>query len=371
MLAKPTPSIIHHFSNIKDPRVNRQKKHRLQDIFFISICATICGADNWVAIEQFGLAKEAWFTELLGLEHGIPSHDTFGEVYGAIDTEQFSVCFSRWVADLANITEGEVIAIDGKCLRRSIDKASKKAAIYMVSAWAQHNNLVLGQVKVDDKSNEITAIPKLLSMLDIAGAVITIDAMGCQKKIAEQIKQQGGDYVFSLKGNQGNLHDDVKTFFTSPLSPVVASVSYEGEHGRIETRSIRATADIAWLQERHDWKSLQSIIAVTAKRETDHKVTEETRYFISSLDANDPIRLERVVRAHWSIENNLHWVLDIAFDEDCNRTRKGHSAANLAVIRHIALNLIKTEKTSKVGIKIKRLKAGWDNDYLLRVIGII
>ena len=371
MIAKPTPSIIHHFSSIKDPGVNRQKKHQLQDIFFISICATICGADNWVAIEQFGLAKEAWFTELLGLEHGIPSHDTFGEVYAAIDTEQFSICFSRWVADLANITEGEVIAIDGKCLRRSIDKASKKAAIYMVSAWAQHNNLVLGQVKVDDKSNEITAIPKLLSRLDIAGAVITIDAMGCQKKIAEQIKQQGGDYVFSLKGNQGNLHDDVKTFFTSSLSPAVASVSYEGEHGRIETRSIRATADIAWLQERHDWKSLQSIIAVTAKREIDNKVTEEIRYFISSLDANDLERLERVVRAHWAIENNLHWVLDIAFDEDSNRTRKGHSAANLAVIRHIALNLIKAEKTSRVGIKIKRLKAGWDNEYLRRVIGII
>lgn len=371
MIAKPTPSIIHHFSSIKDPRVNRQKKHRLQDIFFISICATICGADNWVAIEQFGLAKEAWFTELLGLEHGIPSHDTFGEVYAAIDTEQFSVCFSRWVADLANITEGEVIAIDGKCLRRSLDKASKKAAIYMVSAWAQHNNLVLGQVKVDDKSNEITAIPKLLSRLDIAGAVITIDAMGCQKKIAEQIRQQGGDYVFSLKGNQGNLHDDVKTFFTSSLSPAVASVSYEGEHGRIETRSIRATADIAWLQEQHDWKSLQSIIAVTAKRETDNKMTEEIRYFISSLDANDLERLERVVRAHWAIENNLHWVLDIAFDEDSNRTRKGHSAANLAVIRHIALNLIKAEKTSKVGIKTKRLKAGWDNEYLRRVIGII
>lgn len=371
MIAKPTSSIIHHFSSIKDPRVNRQKKHQLQDIFFISICATLCGADNWVAIEQFGLAKEAWFTELLGLEHGIPSHDTFGEVYAAIDTEQFSVCFSRWVADLANITEGEVIAIDGKCLRRSIDKASKKAAIHMVSAWAQRNSLVLGQVKVDDKSNEITAIPKLLSRLDIAGAVITVDAMGCQKKIAEQIKQQGGDYVFSLKGNQGNLHDDVKTFFKSSLAPAVTSVSYEGAHGRIETRSIRATADIAWLQERHDWKSLRSIIAVTARRETDNKVTEEIRYFISSLDTNDPKRLERVVRAHWAIENNLHWVLDIAFDEDSNRTRKGHSAANLAVIRHIALNLIKAEKTSKVGVKIKRLKAGWDNDYLCRIIGII
>ncbi len=371
MIAKPTPSIIHHFSSIKDPRVNRQKKHQLQDIFFISICAVICGADNWVAIEEFGRAKEEWFTEVLGLKHGIPSHDTFGEVYAAIDTEHFSSCFSRWIADLAKLTEGEVIAIDGKCLRRSIDKASKKAAIYMVSAWAQQNNLVLGQVKVDDKSNEITAIPKLLSRLDIAGAVITIDAMGCQKKIAEQIKRQGGDYVFSLKGNQGNLHDDVKTFFTSSLSQLVTAVSYEGEHGRIETRSIRATADIAWLQERHNWDSLQSIIAVTAKREIGDKVTEETRYFISSLNANDPKRLERVVRAHWAIENNLHWVLDIAFDEDSNRARKGHSAANLAVIRHIALNLIKTEKTAKVGVKIKRLKAGWDNDYLLRVMGII
>ena len=371
MIAKPTPSIIHHFSSIEDPRVNRQKKHKLQDIFFISICAIICGADNWVAVEEFGQAKEKWFTELLGLEHGIPSHDTFGAVYAAIDTDHFSVCFSRWVADLANITEGEVIAIDGKCLRRSLDKASKKAAIYMVSAWAQQNKLVLGQVKVDDKSNEITVIPKLLSRLDIAGAVITIDAMGCQKKIAEQIKQQGGDYVFSLKGNQGNLHDDVKTFFTSSLSPAVAAVSYEGEHGRIETRRIRATADITWLQERHSWHGLQSIIAVTAKREIGDKVTEETRYFISSLDAHDPQRLERVVRAHWSIENNLHWVLDIAFDEDRNRTRKGHSDANLAVIRHIALNLIKAEKNSKVGVKIKRLKAGWDNNYLLRILGVI
>ena len=371
MIAKPTPSIIHHFSSIEDPRINRQKKHQLQDIFFISICAMICGADNWVAVEEFGLAKEQWFTELLGLAHGIPSHDTFGGVYAAIDSDHFSDCFSRWVADLANITAGEVIAIDGKCLRRSVDKASKKAAIHMVSAWAQQNNLVLGQVKVDDKSNEITAIPKLLARLDIAGAVITIDAMGCQKKIAEQIIRQGADYVFSLKGNQGNLHDDVKTFFTSSLSPAVASVSYEGDHGRIETRAIRATANIAWLQERHDWNSLQSIIAVTAKREIGDKVTEETRYFISSLDANDPKRLERVVRAHWAIENNLHWVLDIAFDEDSNRTRKGHSAANLAVIRHIALNLIKAERTAKVGVKIKRLKAGWDNDYLLRILGVI
>lgn len=368
---KPTASILHHFSTINDPRVNRQKKHQLQDIFFITLCAVICGADNWVAVEEFGKAKEAWFTEQLDLENGIPSHDTFGDVFAAIDTEQFSESFSKWVADLANLTDGEVIAIDGKCLRRSLDKASNKAAIYMVSAWAQQNSLVLGQVKVDEKSNEITAIPKLLSRLDIAGAVVTIDAMGCQRKIAKQIVLQGGDYVLSLKGNQGLLHEDVATYFTSSLSPAAAVVTYDGGHGRVETRAVRVTEDIAWLKENHAWSGLRSIVAVTATRESESKVTEETRYFVSSLTADNPEKLEHAVRAHWAIENNLHWVLDIAFDEDSNRTRKGHSAANLAVIRHIALNLIKQEKTSKVGVKTKRLKAGWDNDYLLRVIGII
>ena len=371
MTDKPTPSIIHHFSSIEDPRLDRQKKHKLQDIFFITLCAVICGADNWVAIEEFGKAKVDWFTELLSLQHGIPAHDTFGDVFAAIDSQQFSECFTNWVSDLANLTEGEVIAIDGKCLRRSIDRASKKSAIHMVSAWAQCNSLVLGQVKVDDKSNEITAIPKLLSRLDIAGTVITIDAMGCQKKIAQQIVQQDGDYVLSLKGNQGKLHEDVATYFTSSLSPEAAIVTVDGGHGRIETRVIRVADEITWLKERHAWVGLQSIIAVTATRESGSKVTEETRYFISSLSANNPAKLEHAVRAHWAIENNLHWVLDIAFDEDSNRTRKGHSAANLAIIRHIALNLIKKEKTSKVGVKTKRLKAGWNNDYLLRIIGVI
>lgn len=238
----------------------------------------ICGADNWVDIEEFGLAKQDWYTEQFGLINGIPSHDTFGAVFAAIDHDQFSACFSAWVADLSNMTKGEVIAIDGKCLRRSLDKASQKAAIHLVSAWAQQNSLVLGQVKVDAKSNEITAIPKLLERLDITGAIVTIDAMGCQKKIAEQIIRQGGDYVLSLKGNRGTLLDNVDAFFR-------------------------------------------------------------------------------------------HWVLDVAFDEDRNLTRKGHSAANLATIRHIALNLIKNEKSRKLGVKVKRLKAGWDKDYLLRVIG--
>jgi predicted transposase YbfD/YdcC len=369
MTAKPTASILQHFSSIKDPRVDRQKKHQLQDIFFITLCAVICGADNWVAIEEFAEAKKEWFVELLGLPNGIPSHDTFGNVFAAIDTEKFSACFSKWVTDLAKLTEGEVIAIDGKCLRRSIDKASGKAAIYMVSAWAQKNSLVLGQVKVAEKSNEITAIPVLLSRLDIAGAVVTMDAMGCQKKIAEHIIEKGADYILSLKGNQGCLHDDVTTYFESSLSPEVANISYDGGHGRIETRSIRVTDKIDWLKENHCWLGLRSIIAVTATRETKNNVTEETRYFISSMSADNPKQLEHAIRAHWAVENNLHWVLDMAFDEDSNRTRQGYSASNLAVIRHIALNLIKKEKTSKVGVKTKRLKAGWSNEYLLKILG--
>ena len=369
MKAQPTPSLLQHFSKIEDPRIARHKKHRLSDIFFIAICATICGADNWVAIETFGKAKKDWFTELLNLEHGIPSHDTFGNVFAAIDTQKFSEAFSGWVADLAQLTPGQVIAIDGKCLRGSIDRASGKAAIYMVSAWAHQNQLVLGQQKVDDKSNEITAIPKLLLQLDIAGAVITMDAMGCQTKIAAQIIQQGADYMLSLKGNQGELHEDVKTFFNSSLAPAIGNIDYDGEHGRIETRSVRAAMDIQWLQERHpQWEGLNSIIAITAKRELKSKTEEETRYFISSLDGADPKRLGNIVRAHWGVENNLHWVLDQAFDEDSHRARAGHSAANMAVMRHIALNLIKNEKTVKVGIKTKRLNAGWDNNYLLKIL---
>ena len=211
--------------------MDRQKKHQLQDILFITLCAVICGADNWVMVEQFGQAKKAWFTQPLGLEQGIPSHDTFGAVFSAIDSTVFAQCFSHWVADLVSLTDGQVIAIDGKSIRRSLDTASRKAAIRMVSAWAQNNRLVLGQVKVDDKSNEITAIPKLLKPLDLTAAVVTIDAMGCQRKIAEQIVEQGGDYVLSLKGNQGELHEDVRTWFDSaPTEPM--QVNIDGGHGR-------------------------------------------------------------------------------------------------------------------------------------------
>jgi predicted transposase YbfD/YdcC len=350
MKAKAIPSILQHFSDINDPRIDRQKKHLLPNIFFITICAVICGADDWATVEEFGRSNKEWFTEQLDLKHGIPSHDTFSRVYSLIDTQQFSECFSQWVSDIAQLSEGEVIAIDGKCLRGGIDRASNKAAIYMVSAWAQQNHLVLGQQKVDEKSN-------------------TIDAMGCQTKIAKQIIEQKADYVLSLKGNQGELHEDVITYFESDLSPEIGNENYDGGHSRIETRAIRATADIQWLKDRHpNWAGLKSIIAVTAKRELKNKTEEETRYFISSLDATNPKKLGNIVRSHWSIENNLHWVLDHAFDEDSHRARKGHSAANMAIIRHIALNLLKAEKSVKRGIKIKRLKAGWNKLYLLKVL---
>jgi predicted transposase YbfD/YdcC len=370
MNSTSTASIIQHFSSIPDPRIERGKRHELISIFFIAICAVICGANDWVAIETYGKAKKEWFDKVLNLENGIPSHDTFNNIFRVIDTQLFSECFSRWMADIATLSVGEVIAIDGKCLRRSLDTASKKSAIYRVSAWANTNQLVLGQQKVSDKSNEITAIPKLLNQLDIAGAVITMDAMGCQTKIAQKIIDKKGDYLLSLKGNQGTLHEDVKLYFDSQKTcPEVGHEHYDGGHGRFEKRAAFASSDIDWLKNSHpQWAGLTSIIAVTAERETKKKTTSETRYFISSLDATDPKRLGQIVRAHWGIENNLHWVLDYAFEEDNQRTRLGNSAANMAIFRHIALNLIKSDKKAKIGVKNRRLKAGWDDDYLLQIV---
>lgn len=372
----PSAAIIDHFSFIPDPRLNRKKEHKLSDIFFITICAVICGADGWVSVAQFGQAKEEWLTRVLGLKNGIPSHDTFGNVFAVIDTQLFSECFSRWVSDLIclgvgvdNVMPSDIISIDGKCLRGSVDSASKKAAIYMVGAWSQRNQLVLGQQKVDAKSNEITAIPKLLTQLNIAGAVVTMDAMGCQTNIAEQIIAFDADYLLSLKGNQGGLYEDVATLFESNLAPDISHIEYDGGHGRIETRCVRFSNDVDWLRERHPrWCSIHSIVAVTAERQQADKTTLETRYFISSLKNTNAERLGQIVRAHWGIENNLHWVLDYAFCEDAQRARRGYSASNMAVIRHLALNLLKTEQKLKVGIKNKRLRAGWDENYLLQVL---
>lgn len=364
-----TASILDHFSTVPDPRVDRCKKYKLTDIFFIALCATICGADGWVAIEMFGKAKEDWFTKILGLEHGIPSHDTFGNVFKAIDLEAFGRSFSNWVSDLVEITTGDIIAIDGKCLCGSGDRSSSKDAIYMVNAWSSKNSLVLGQQKVDAKSNEITAIPPLLESLILEGNVVTIDAMGCQTKIADAITAKGGDYFFSLKGNQGTLHKDTKYFFETAEDLDIGSIEYDGGHGRVETRIVRATSDITWIKEEHPhWKDLKSVVEITSKREIGDKISEETRYFITSLDATNPEKLGTIARSHWSIENGLHWVLDTAFNQDSLQNRKRNSDANLAILASTALNLLKQEKTAKVGIKNKRLKAGWDEKYLLKVL---
>jgi len=343
----PTANIMEHFSEIEDPR-RYNKRHLLHDIIVIAICAAICGADDWAAVEEFGRAKQSWLETFLELPHGIPSHDTFGRVFGLLDAEQFQECFIRWIEAVNEVTEGQIVPIDGKKLRRSHDKTLGKDAIHMVSAWATENSVVLGQIKVDDKSNEITAIPQLLDLLALSGCIVTIDAMGCQKEIARKIVvEKDADYVLALKGNQGSLFEDVKGLFDRAQESGFAGCDYhrteEKGHGRVEVRerwTSSAPEYLACIRNLEDWEGLQTVIMVRAEREEGDKKSAETRYYISSLDS-DARQALRAVRGHWEIENKVHWVLDIAFREDESRIRKGNGAQNFAVLRHIALNLLK------------------------------
>jgi len=366
-------TLVEQFAALPDPRVDRTKRHQLIDIVVIAVCAVICGAEGWEDIEMFGEVHQAWFETFLALPHGIPSHDTFRRVFARLEPEEFSGRFLAWVQEVAAMTRGEVIAIDGKTLRRSHDRAMGKAPIHMVSAWASANRMVLGQVKTDDKSNEITAIPELLRVLDLTGCIVTIDAMGCQREIATTILDQGADYVLALKGNQGTLHADVQLFFETAQAtgfkavPHTFAQTIDGDHGRIETRRCWATSDIGWLDPEGRWPGLTSIVLLEATREIGEHTTTDVRFFITTLPADAPTLLH-AVRSHWTIENSLHWVLDIAFREDESRIRKGHAPQNFAVLRHIALNLLKQDTTLKRGLKSKRLKAGWDHDYLLHIL---
>lgn len=368
-MEKSPLALVNYFSELPDPRIERRKLHRLTDILCITICAVICGAQHWTQIEDFGLAKEAWFKTFLRLEHGIPSHDTFGDFFAALDPEAFGICFIHWVEALAVHTAGDIISFDGKALRKSFDKASSKAAIHMVSAFSSANELVLGQLKINDKSNEITAVPKLLELLVLEGTIITTDALNCQKSIAEKIVDKGADYVLALKENHPNLYTDVALYFETHETHCQSSdKEVEKGHGRLETRRYWLTDKIDWLVQKSEWKGLKAIAMVESTREIQGKTSTERRYYLTSL-----INLEdfsRAARNHWHVENKLHWSLDVTFREDFSRVRQGHAAENFSTIRRIALNLLKQEKTSKRGIESKRLKAGWDHGYLLKVLKI-
>lgn len=372
-----TASLVKHFEGLADPRSGNAKAHIFLEILIIAILAVICGADGWSDVELFGKNKKDWLKTFLQLPKGIPSHDTFGRVFAKIKPEEFQKHFMEWVQAVEKLTAGQVIAVDGKKLRRSYDQQTGKAAIYMVSAWATQNQLVLGQTKVAEKSNEITAIPELLRLLDISGCIVTIDAIGTQTEITETIIEGGGDYLLAVKENQGHLFEDVQYLFEAldaaqglKSAPYQYARSVNKGHGRIETRECWATdreEHLALLRKHQQWKGLKSVVRIVSQRQIGETLEVQTRYFISSLPAEAKTIL-KVKRSHWKIENQLHWVLDIAFREDESRVRHDHAAENLAVLRHTALNLLKNEKTAKGGIRAKRLQAGWNNDYLLTIL---
>jgi predicted transposase YbfD/YdcC len=378
MEEKPTAKIEEHFGKVTDPRIGNATRHKLIDIIVIAILAVICGADTWVDVELFAKSKQKWLRTFLELAHGIPSHDTFGRVFAKINPEEFKKSFMSWVQRIQDLTQGQAIAIDGKQLRGSTDAGIGQGALDIVSAWATANQLVLGEVKVDEKSNEITAIPKLLQMLDIANCLITIDAMGTQTEIARQIIEQGGDYLLAVKENQGNLYEDLEILFSGDQAEGFTEKGYgharkvDHSHGRMEIRECWAISQedyLHFVRGWENWSGLQTLARIVSERRLKDKTEIKTRYYISSRPMDAKVFL-KAKRSHWAIENGLHWVLDIAFDEDRCRVRKDNAPENFAILRHLALNMLKQETTVKAGIHGKRMKAGWDEEYLLKVLSV-
>ncbi len=384
MQPHPKLSLVEQFATIADPRVNRTKEHPLVNVLIMGVCTLLCGGETFNDMEDFGQAKRDWFASFLDLSHGIPSHDTFNRVFSAIDPREFLQAFVNWTQSVRQAVPDEIVAMDGKALRRALAKDQNARVI--VSAWAEDNGLVLGQLKVDDKSNEITAVPPLLRVLELGGCIVTLDAMGCQKEIAREIKEADAEYVLALKGNQETLHREVREFLDAavaeskswkpPGAPASALVeklagkkTVEKDHGRIETREYYQSAHLGWLAGLAQWEGLQTVGMVEATRESNGKISRERRYYLSSLPL-DVERFARAVRGHWGVENKLHWVLDVQFGEDQSRARRGYAAENLATLRRFALNLLKLEKTKQRGIRGKQLNASWDHAYLLRLIGI-
>lgn len=364
-----------YFADLPDPRVERCKHHKLLDIVTIAICAVISNADGWTDIEAYGRAKEAWLRQFLELPAGIPSHDTFARVFAKLDPSAFQKCFVQWVDAIRDRVPGDVIAIDGKTSRRTHDAALDLSPLHIVSAWSTSNHLVLGQLRVDTKSNEITAIPLLLDLLDVSGCLVTIDALGCQRTIADTIVGRGADYVLACKGNQERLQTDVEQLFSDLLSqdhpPDVLDyfkTTNEG-HGRREVREVWSTADLTSLRDRDRWTQLQSVALVRSKRVIAGETTTETRLYISSA-ANNAERLANAIRSHWGVENQLHWILDVVFADDDSRARIDHSAHNLVIIRQIVLNMLRQETSLKTSLRQKRLRAGWDDAYALKVLQV-
>ncbi len=366
-------SIRTHFADLKDPRMERTRHHNLMDILVIAICAVICGAEGWLDIETYCLAKFPWLKTFLELPNGIPSHDTFRRVFCLLDPTAFLQCFQRWIDALSTGLGIKRIAIDGKAVRRSFDQANGKAALHLVSAWATEQHLVLGQVAVDRKSNEITAIPRLLELLDVAGAIVTIDAMGCQKEIAAKIRAGGGDYVLSVKDNQPHLLEDIQACFEKGLDSDFAGmehsyheVTYEG-HGRVETHCVHTIVNPEGIRGQDQWQDLKAITFLFSERqEAGKEKTEEARYYIGSKAATAR-QYAGYVRGHWGIENGQHWILDVCFQEDQCRMRTDHSAENMALLRRLALSLLKQHK-GKGSVRGKRLRSGWDDQLLVEVL---
>lgn len=365
--------LLRWFGDLEDPRPGHNVMHRLSSMLAIAILAVLCGADSWVDVATFGRCKFEWLRTFLPLPHGIPSHDTFGRVFGRLDPVQFEKGFMNWTAALAQ-SNVRLIAVDGKTLRHSFDRADRKAAIHMISAWSQANQLVLGQLATAAKSNEITAIPKLLELLDLRGAVVTTDAMGCQKAIAEQIVDQGGDYLLQVKDNHPTLHADLKLLFAEGMRQDCLGIGHEytedvdAGHGRVETRRLWTTEQVDWYAEASQWKGLARFICVEAVRQVEGKRSVARRYYLSSRRHATPELLLRIIRGHWGVENGLHWCLDVSFNEDSSRIRKGHAAENFSRLRRLALNLLRKDKTFNVGLKTKAKACSWDHQYLLKVL---
>lgn len=362
-------SLHSHFRQLNDPRTGNHKKHLLIDVVVLTVIAVICGAESWDSIEMFGKSKKDFLSKFLRLPNGIPSHDTINRVFSMIRPDKFELLFSQWVNSLKSPEiNKEVISIDGKVIKGSKDSFHKKSPIHIVSAWAGDNQLVLGQVKVSDKSNEITAIPQLLELLDIEDCIITIDAMGTQKSIAKTIIQEGADYVLALKGNQEAIKEQVESLFERQ-TPEFSDTNVDKGHGRIETRKCEVITNLKFLDEKEHWTKLSSIVRITSTREIGDKISTEQRLYISSLVSN-AADFNKYIRQHWGIENSLHWTLDMTFSEDYQRKRNGMASQNFALVQKMALNLLKIENSKKISIKNKRLKAAWDNNFLLKILNV-